>query len=323
MRAMLMSTVGLMALAVSSGIGLAADLMVEAPIDVPASMFDWGGAYAGIVIGGGQTNVDYDDDDGTQLGQGSLAAFAVAGYNWVDGSILYGIEGDVGVLRGNGDVTDQSDTVWSDDTLNGAVVTLRGRLGYATENLLLYGTAGLAVTSDDYQADYLASFWNGSAVRVGAVIGAGVEVAVTDTMSLKAEGRYYAFGEGEAENDELHLHVEHCRRACWRELPLLAGPAVSGSTASHHPFGGLSLPGSRRRSRALFLFDPLLGEQFEQPHQPGDVLLSEQVDLFVQGFDVEFGAEVHVVVELGLLPVDGGLAVLRHHQHRRGEGGLE
>lgn len=202
MRAMLMSTVGLMALAVSSGVGLAADLMVEAPIDVQASMFDWGGAYAGVVIGAGQTNVDYDDSDSdAQLGQGSLAAFAVAGYNWLDGSILYGIEGDIGVLRGHGDVTDENDTVWTDNTLNGVVGTLRGRLGYATENLLLYGTAGLAITSDDYQADHFASFWNGTAVRVGAVIGAGVEVAVTESMSLKAEGRYYAFGEGEAEDD--------------------------------------------------------------------------------------------------------------------------
>lgn len=165
-------------------------------------MFDWGGAYAGVVIGGGQTNVDYDDDyQDSQLGQGTLAAFAVAGYNWMDGSILYGIEGDIGVLRGHGDVTDEYDLVWTDNTLNGVVGTLRGRVGFATENLLLYGTAGLAVTSDDYQADYLDPEWNGKAVRVGAVVGAGVEVAVTENMSLKAEGRYYAFGEGEAEYD--------------------------------------------------------------------------------------------------------------------------
>lgn len=195
MRAVLMSTVGLMALAVSSGVGLAADLMVEAPIDVPASMFDWSGAYAGVVIGAGQTNVDYNDD--AQFGQGSLAAFAVAGYNWMDGSILYGIEGDIGVLRGHGDVTDQFDQVWSDNSLNAVMGTLRGRLGYATENLLLYGTAGLAITSDDFDLDG----YSANAVRVGAVVGVGVEVAVTESMSLKAEGRYYAFGEGEAEDD--------------------------------------------------------------------------------------------------------------------------
>jgi outer membrane immunogenic protein len=195
---MLMSTVGLMALAASSGIGLAADLMVETPIDVPASMFDWGGAYAGVVIGGGQTNVDFDDDaNDAQLEQSSLAAFVVAGFNWVDGSLLYGVEGDLGIIRGSGDVADQFDNIWSDNSLNAVVGTLRGRVGYATENLLLYGTAGLAVTSDDLDLDY----WSADAVRVGAVVGVGVEVAVTESMSLKAEGRYYAFGEGEAEND--------------------------------------------------------------------------------------------------------------------------
>lgn len=194
MRAMLMSTVGLLALAVSSGVVNAADLLVAEPDAVPAVGHDWSGAYAGIAIGGGVTNVDFE---GTAYDQGSILALASIGYNWVSGSTLYGIEGDIGVLRGSGDVTDESDSVWTDANFDAIVGSLRGRLGYATENLLLYATAGLAVSSDQFEL----SPWDGTAVRVGGVVGVGVEMAVADNISIEAEGRYYAFGEGETESD--------------------------------------------------------------------------------------------------------------------------
>lgn len=200
MRAMLMSTVGLVALAVSSGVGLAADLIVAEPDAVPASAaFDWAGAYAGIALGGGITHADFEDDaNDANLKQGSLLALGTLGYNWLDGDVLYGVEGDIGLIHGMGDVTTEYDDVWEDGTLNGVVGTLRGRLGFATENLLLYGTAGLAAVKDDYQ---LGSLWSSDALRFGLVAGAGVEVAVADNVSLKAEARYYAFAEGEAEAD--------------------------------------------------------------------------------------------------------------------------
>lgn len=199
MRAMLLSTVGLVALAASSGVGLAADLIVAEPDAMPAAGFDWAGAYAGVALGGGITHADYEDGGGNaNLTQGSLLALGTVGFNWLNGNLLYGIEGDIGVVRGMGDVTTEYDSVWEDGTLNGVVGTLRGRVGFATENLLLYGTAGLAAVKDDYQ---LGSLWSGDALRFGLVAGAGVEVAVADNVSLKAEARYYAFGEGDAAAD--------------------------------------------------------------------------------------------------------------------------
>ena len=54
--------------------------------------------------------------------------------------------------------------------------TVRGRLGYAFDRALIYGTAGLA--------------YSGSNSRVGYAVGGGAEYAITNNFSLKLEGLY-------------------------------------------------------------------------------------------------------------------------------------
>lgn len=197
MRAMLMSTVGLLALAVSSGVGFAADLLVEEPAAAaPAAAFDWSGFYVGAAGSLGVISDSSANGIATfDPSQGSAGAFAVLGYNWVNNNVVYGIEGDIGVLRAVGTLT-EGGTDYDAWSLNiDGVASLRGRLGFATENLLLYGTAGLAAANLNFET----GIWSSTGVEVGAVVGAGVEVAAADNISLKAEGRYYAFPEADSD----------------------------------------------------------------------------------------------------------------------------
>src|SRR5579863_2043133 len=84
----------------------------------------------------------------------SWLAGAQMGYNWQQGSFVYGLEGDLSGL----DFNTQMNTTLPRNTFGGAFPaptaitnstidwygTLRGRLGWATGPLLFYGTAGLA-----------------------------------------------------------------------------------------------------------------------------------------------------------------------------------
>jgi hemoglobin/transferrin/lactoferrin receptor protein len=85
------------------------------------------------------------------------------------------------------------------------VATLRGRIGFAYDRLLVYGTGGLAFleeteTRTQYEANSAgrtteaASSESASMTRRGWTLGAGLEYALTNNWSLKAEYSYLRFG---------------------------------------------------------------------------------------------------------------------------------
>jgi outer membrane immunogenic protein len=127
----------------------AADLGGKVPMPVPEPIeilnTDWAGVYFGGHLGGA---VDGDNDflGGLHLG-----------YNWQNGNLLYGAEGDIS---------------FGDDTVG----TIRGRLGFAGPALALYGTAGVAITDDDE----------------GLVAGGGVEYKIAERTSVGVEALHYA-----------------------------------------------------------------------------------------------------------------------------------
>ena len=89
--------------------------------------------------------------------------------------------------------------VVSDD---GYLGTLRARLGFAADRLLIYGTGGLAAgdTGSKWVDDGGASQFVLSAdSQWGWVAGGGIEYAATDSFSVKAEYLYYDLG-----TDKLH-----------------------------------------------------------------------------------------------------------------------
>jgi outer membrane immunogenic protein len=172
-------------LASIAGAASAADLSAprsaaytKAPALSPA--VNWSGFYIGAV--GGYASETGSDPLGIKGGFGG----ATVGYNWQFGQFVLGLEGD-------GTFGDVSSTA----TIGGVTATakvdsfstIRGRAGVAVDQVLFYGTVGLAL------ADIKISTPTASAsnTQTGFAAGAGVEWMFAPRWSLKAEYLYRQF----------------------------------------------------------------------------------------------------------------------------------
>jgi outer membrane immunogenic protein len=134
-----------------------------------------------------------------------------AGVNWQFGSWVTGIEGDINYMGRKAQQTFVQEvipgfTVFTEERSKlDWLATLRGRLGFAFDRALIYGTGGLALggtTSyggvwSNFTAPALQPSGVGTSSRtsVGYSVGAGAEYAFTSNLSLKAEWLYYNLGE--------------------------------------------------------------------------------------------------------------------------------
>ncbi|WP_243303717.1 outer membrane protein [Geothrix oryzisoli] len=130
------------------------------------------------------------------------------GYNAQSGTTVYGFEIDAGTFGLKGDRTAGSayavapTTSYSlkETTKADYLATLRGRIGYADNRNLWFGTAGLALTSikiEDTFSDTFATAAESvskSKSKVGWALGAGYEYAAPDQWTFKAEILYVDFG---------------------------------------------------------------------------------------------------------------------------------
>jgi outer membrane immunogenic protein len=145
-----------------------------APYVAPA--FSWAGPYIGVLGGYGWAN--FNDGAGT-TGNGWLAG-GYLGYNWQADPWVFGLEVD-GMwsgIRGSGATNTDSLTYLS---------TVRGRLGYAVDNWLFYGTAGAAVAGGRTVAPGPTP---ATATHTGWVVGAGIEAALTESVTGRVEYNY-------------------------------------------------------------------------------------------------------------------------------------
>ncbi|WP_424628047.1 outer membrane protein [Bradyrhizobium sp. SYSU BS000235] len=102
-----------------------------------------------------------------------------AGYNWQSGALVFGIEGD---LQING----AEDTFAPWKFSNPWFGTARGRVGYAFNNVLLYGTGGLAFGGLKGESFLLSESHTG----LGWTLGVGAEIALNQRWSAKIEYLY-------------------------------------------------------------------------------------------------------------------------------------
>jgi outer membrane immunogenic protein len=196
----------------SFGPATAADLPVKArPVVVP--LYNWTGCYVGLSAGG--KGVGLDETVHTTAGIFPAAALDLgrreaetwvaggqAGCNYQAGRWVFGVEVD-----GHAQRWSQSDIlagVILAPFVNGSTFELhsdwqasaRGRLGYAIDRTLFYGTAGAAFTEVRARTNWLPNpplpgvIVDQSRTLVGVTVGAGVEHAVTDNFTLGLEGRY-------------------------------------------------------------------------------------------------------------------------------------
>lgn len=190
MKKYVLAAVAAVALA---GPAAAADLIVAPVIvnDYVAPADDWSGFYAGVFGGYGSGNTRVTPSaliPTTDLSTSGWLLGVTAGVNQQYDTFVLGLEGDVawaniGGTTALGAVTGTSTTNW--------VGTLRGRAGVAVDMALLYVTGGLAVGGVSTSTDTPTSF---SSTHVGWTAGAGIELAVTEDVSLKAEYAYTDLG---------------------------------------------------------------------------------------------------------------------------------
>jgi len=201
-----------------TGSTFAADL---APPPPPPPPFTWSGVYLGGQIGyaWGKDNVSWSGTDantldivGGSFGEGPQGVIGGAhlGYNiqpnpWFVAGIEASVDGTslrktvVVPLADIAGGTFGSMTATSNAGVQGSV---RGRLGIAFDRALLYGTGGVAITSFNTSYFDTTGFFTGvpgtnatiSNTRAGFTFGGGIEYAVTDNWSVRAEYRYSNFG---------------------------------------------------------------------------------------------------------------------------------
>jgi outer membrane immunogenic protein len=152
------------------------------------------------------------------------------GYNWQQGHLVFGLEAD---LQGSGIAGKARTSVEADPSEAPDVVTsvnahssldwfgtVRGRLGYAFDQTLLYATGGFAFGGVKDRLTSFTDFNNGlnnnppaasassDGIRTGYVLGGGLEYALTPAWSLKGEYQYINLGSSSlstapAENQDL------------------------------------------------------------------------------------------------------------------------
>ena len=214
MKALLGSAVAVSALALGLTSTPAADLTYEPVPALERPAFNWTGFYLGVHggIGGGEFDGSYrfDSEIGMLGGDVSDRAFgafggAQAGYNtqfapnWVAG-----VEADFaasGIKAEHAESYIGENFTSSYSTEIDWFGTLRGRLGYAWDNLLIYGTGGAAYGKVKY-TDSASGEPNRevSETNWGWTAGAGVEYGITRNITLKTEYLYVDLGSLEATN---------------------------------------------------------------------------------------------------------------------------
>jgi len=223
---------GMAITALMAGSAFAADMPLKA-IPPPVSAYDWGGFYIGGVIGGAWANNDISDPGcavcgligfpGGILGVPAVQTTSSSGFiggveggdRYQFGKLVVGWEGDITW----GDVNGTSTTSFGQPALGPGVALTRSitadtrwtatavsTIGIAHDRWLVYGKAGVAWAHTDYTDN-----WNVTGVpgvtsvfgglgrddnnnQAGWTVGTGVEWAIWNNWSVKAEYDYLDFG---------------------------------------------------------------------------------------------------------------------------------
>ena len=101
-------------------------------VNQPLNGYSWAGPYLG-----GNLGWDWGSVDRNPTKPSGFVGGVQGGYNWQTGPWVFGVEGDI-------QATGASDTFAPWKFSNPWFGTVRGRAGYAFNNILFYGTAGLA-----------------------------------------------------------------------------------------------------------------------------------------------------------------------------------
>ncbi|MEM6617363.1 MAG: outer membrane protein [Pseudomonadota bacterium] len=184
--------------------------IVPAPIVTPA--FSWTGFYVGVTAGYGEGEFPTDADDRAAAVLGNpaisftddisdaegLFGGIVAGYNYQINQFVIGVEGEL-LLSEIEDKFNIAGAVPGEASLN-YLGLITARAGFAPlERVLLYVEGGYAFGEAEVDADLIAvaaptGDVSDSNIHHGFTLGGGIEVAVMDNVSVRAEYSYVDLG---------------------------------------------------------------------------------------------------------------------------------
>ena len=169
-----------MAAAISISPALAADMRMgplPGPYLAPPPP-SWTGAYIGLNVG-----YQFGKVDNLPLKPNGVLGGIQGGYNWQTGQFVLGAETDL-------QLSSADDTFAPYQFSNPWFGTLRGRVGWAFSNILVYATGGLAYGKGRLTFAGLTE----THTDVGWTAGGGVEVGLTPHWSAKVEYLYFDLG---------------------------------------------------------------------------------------------------------------------------------
>jgi outer membrane immunogenic protein len=191
----------------SCSAALAADLSpapVE-PVAPVASVFSWTGFYVGAQAGYGWSDTDYRFNgpvpNGTFHPDGFVGG-AHAGYNYqFETPVVVGLEGDIEYSDIKADFNNPFGGFSGGNAKLRWQGSIRARFGYAIDRFLPYVTGG--VSFGDFRfaggpgigSGFTPALVSWSKTMTGWTIGAGLEYAVTDNWTVRAEYRYTDYGD--------------------------------------------------------------------------------------------------------------------------------
>jgi len=149
-------------------------------VNQPLNAYSWAGPYLGGNLGYAWGDVH----NNSSTKPSGVAGGIEGGYNWQSGPLVYGLEADL-------QATGAEDTFAPYKFSNPWFGTVRGRIGYAFNNVLFYGTAGLAFGE-------LKGQWYGlseSHTNAGWTVGLGAEFGLMPNWTAKVEYLYVDLGE--------------------------------------------------------------------------------------------------------------------------------
>ncbi len=141
----------------------------------------------------------------------------MAGFNAQAGDLVLGIETDMSYMPIN--VTQSASNTYpccaptgytvTQNTTTDWVITFRPRIGVAFNDLLIYGTGGVAFTDMNYHEQFTDTFATAAEsadiirTQSGYTCGGGAELMMDKGMSLGVEGLYTNFGKAEANSNNM------------------------------------------------------------------------------------------------------------------------
>ncbi len=149
----------------------------------------WQGFYLGALVGAERANFNtsmLNPVSNFDMGAVAFQGGGFLGHNWQWWKFVAGVELDGVVSKLD------KENIISGVKYAGASdwkFSMRGRVGVALDNVLLYTTAGLAASKVDFSKD----LYTGSQSTTGVVAGIGADIKLLDMLFVRGEYMYSGF----------------------------------------------------------------------------------------------------------------------------------